>query len=80
MLIFRKEESAMPLVKCPMCGKRVEYEGNQFRPFCSERCKLLDLGAWADEQYNLPAENAELSEEDIAVIEKTLDRKTNDGH
>jgi endogenous inhibitor of DNA gyrase (YacG/DUF329 family) len=41
----------MPLVKCPSCGKKVEYEGNEFRPFCSERCKLLDFGAWADGEY-----------------------------
>ena len=58
----------MPLVKCPMCKKEVEYEGNEFRPFCSERCKLLDLGAWADEEYNLPAETSSLTEEDLEKI------------
>ncbi|PYS86615.1 MAG: DNA gyrase inhibitor YacG [Acidobacteria bacterium] len=60
------------LVKCPRCGKEVEYEDNEFRPFCSERCKLIDFGAWADEEYALPAENNEITEEDIAVIERTL--------
>ena len=55
----------MALVKCPTCGKQVEYSGNEFRPFCSERCKLLDLGAWADEEYKLPAESAPLTEEDL---------------
>jgi endogenous inhibitor of DNA gyrase (YacG/DUF329 family) len=44
------------VVKCPTCGKETEYFGNEFRPFCSERCKLIDLGAWADEQYKIPAE------------------------
>ena len=44
----------MALVKCPICGKETEYEGNEFRPFCSERCKQIDLGAWAEEQYKIP--------------------------
>jgi len=65
----------MAQVKCPHCGKQVEYAGNEFRPFCSERCKLLDFGAWADEEYNLPAETAELSDEDIDMIEKALEQK-----
>ena len=65
----------MPLVKCPMCGREVEYEGNEFRPFCSERCKMLDFGAWADEEYNLPAESAPLSEHDIERIEEALKEK-----
>lgn len=65
----------MSLVKCPMCGKETEYEGNEFRPFCSERCKLLDFGAWADEEYNLPTESAELTEEDIDKLEKALKEK-----
>ncbi|NJM53411.1 MAG: DNA gyrase inhibitor YacG [Blastocatellia bacterium] len=65
----------MSLVKCPTCGKMVEYKGNEFRPFCSERCKLIDFGAWADEEFALPTENAELSEEDIQEIEKELERK-----
>lgn len=67
----------MPLVKCPTCGKEVEYRGNEFRPFCSERCKLLDFGAWADEEYNLPVETSEISEEDIDKIEKVLKEKQN---
>ncbi|CAN5752328.1 hypothetical protein BH20ACI4_BH20ACI4_05270 [soil metagenome] len=65
----------MPLVKCPTCGKQVEYTGNEFRPFCSERCKLLDFGAWADEEFALPAQTESLSEEDIDRIEKTLTEK-----
>jgi len=65
----------MPVVKCPRCGKQVEYHGNEFRPFCSERCKLLDFGAWVDEEYNLPSETSSLSEEDIDKIEKALEEK-----
>jgi endogenous inhibitor of DNA gyrase (YacG/DUF329 family) len=66
----------MPLVKCPTCGKQVEYSGNEFRPFCSERCKLLDLGAWADEEYKLPAESEPLTEEDLGEIERELSKNS----
>ena len=46
-----------PLVSCPSCGKPVIWNGeNRWRPFCSERCKSLDLGAWAAERYRVPAE------------------------
>ena len=66
----------MPIVKCPNCGRETEYTGNEFRPFCSERCKLLDFGDWADENYTLPVENAEITEEDIQELERALERKT----
>lgn len=40
------------LVRCPQCGKQAPYSAdNAFRPFCSKRCKLIDLGAWAEERY-----------------------------
>jgi len=42
-------------VACPQCGKPVEWTPqNRFRPFCSERCKLVDLGSWATEAYRVP--------------------------
>jgi hypothetical protein len=49
---------------CPQCGKPVEWNPeNRFRPFCSERCKLIDLGAWASEAYRVPiAEDREDAE------------------
>ncbi|MBI1890018.1 MAG: DNA gyrase inhibitor YacG [Burkholderiales bacterium] len=47
------------MVDCPICGKKVEWaEQNKFRPFCSERCKKIDLGAWAEEKYAIPAVNS----------------------
>lgn len=60
----------MPIVKCPHCGQEKEFNGNEFRPFCSERCKLLDFGEWADGNYSLPAETAEMTEEELLEIEK----------
>jgi endogenous inhibitor of DNA gyrase (YacG/DUF329 family) len=65
----------MPLVKCPTCNKRTEYSGNPFRPFCSERCQLIDFGTWADEGFSLPAENAALSEEELEKLEKVWEEK-----
>ncbi len=65
----------MPKVKCPNCGKKTEYTGNEFRPFCSERCKLLDFGAWADGEFALPAESSALTEEEIDRIEQALAKK-----
>jgi len=42
-------------VKCPTCGKAVEWSTeNPWRPFCSERCKLIDLGEWAGEGHRIP--------------------------
>jgi uncharacterized protein len=44
-------------VSCPHCGAPVEWTpASRFRPFCSERCKLIDLGAWASEGYRIPVE------------------------
>jgi endogenous inhibitor of DNA gyrase (YacG/DUF329 family) len=43
------------LVSCPVCTKRSVWSPeNRFRPFCSERCKQIDLGAWASEEYRIP--------------------------
>jgi len=45
-------------VNCPTCQTKVEWcSENQWRPFCSERCKQIDLGAWAEEKYSIPAVN-----------------------
>jgi uncharacterized protein len=41
-------------MKCPTCKKETEYAGNPYRPFCSERCKLIDLGKWAGGEYRMP--------------------------
>ncbi|CAG0948910.1 DNA gyrase inhibitor YacG [Burkholderiales bacterium] len=46
-----------PTRPCPMCKVPVEWgAASPHRPFCSERCRLLDLGAWASESYRIPAE------------------------
>jgi len=45
-------------IRCPICGRESEWEGNPSRPFCSERCRLVDLGHWADESYRVPVEES----------------------
>ena len=40
-------------IKCPTCKQKTEWQDNPYRPFCSERCKLIDLGAWASEAYKI---------------------------
>lgn len=52
------------VVNCPQCGKKVVWDSkNPFRPFCSERCKQTDLGAWAQEKYVIPGAASESEEE-----------------
>jgi endogenous inhibitor of DNA gyrase (YacG/DUF329 family) len=44
-------------VTCPTCGGKSVYDvNNAFRPFCSERCKNIDLGAWASESFRVPSD------------------------
>jgi len=45
-------------ILCPQCGDLTVWEENPFRPFCSERCQQIDLGAWAEEKYTIPTEEA----------------------
>jgi endogenous inhibitor of DNA gyrase (YacG/DUF329 family) len=55
----------MAVVACPTCQRPVEWsEASPFRPFCSERCRLLDLGAWMNGQRAIPGEELPLSNED----------------
>ena len=43
------------IVPCPTCRKPVKWaESSKYRPFCSDRCRLIDLGAWADESHKIP--------------------------
>lgn len=49
---------------CPICGRRMEGRSSTewpYFPFCSERCKTIDLGRWLGESYRIPAEETEES-------------------
>ncbi len=51
--------------KCPRCNKPVPWPENPYRPFCSERCQLIDFGHWADEDYRVPAHDERPSAEEV---------------
>jgi endogenous inhibitor of DNA gyrase (YacG/DUF329 family) len=47
-------KNSKKLLACPTCKKETEKQDNKYFPFCSERCKLIDLGSWLDGKYILP--------------------------
>jgi len=58
------------IIKCRTCGSETVFSPeNPFRPFCSERCKLIDLGEWASESYKVPTTEAN----SIQDLEEQLD-------
>ena len=53
-------------VKCPSCSKNVVWNNEStFRPFCSKRCQLIDLGQWADESHHIPGESLGQNSDEI---------------
>lgn len=60
--------AAPRIVRCPACGGPSVYAAsNRYRPFCSERCKQIDLGAWASEAYRVAAPPGRADEDGGAV-------------
>jgi endogenous inhibitor of DNA gyrase (YacG/DUF329 family) len=55
---------------CPLCRKLTTWEENPWKPFCSERCKLIDLGKWSSEQYRVPAEAKPAQEKEVVHEKK----------
>ncbi|MBP9673559.1 MAG: DNA gyrase inhibitor YacG [Bacteriovoracaceae bacterium] len=64
-------------VKCPYCKKQFEYKSSKYRPFCSERCKMVDLGHWLEESYQIPLEKSEESEDQEKQIETDMTDEEN---
>jgi endogenous inhibitor of DNA gyrase (YacG/DUF329 family) len=50
-------------ITCPICKKITTWEENPWRPFCTEQCKLIDLGAWASGQYLIEGKKEENEDE-----------------
>ncbi|MBI3018298.1 MAG: DNA gyrase inhibitor YacG [Deltaproteobacteria bacterium] len=68
------------IVLCPACSKKVIWEENPYRPFCSERCRTIDLGDWASEKFKIPGEkvnpdNLPEEEQESSEKEKTSKKK-----
>jgi len=60
-------------IKCPECGKTTEYSPeNEYRPFCSKRCRLIDLGEWIDGTYKI---NSEDNSQESQFLEEELNTK-----
>lgn len=49
-------------VKCPTCRREIDWANSPFRPFCSERCRLIDLGAWVSGQRSIPGDSTPAEE------------------
>lgn len=54
-------------IRCPICKKMTTWEENPWRPFCSERCKLIDLGKWATEEYRIRGKEVEEEKEEKEI-------------
>lgn len=60
-------------VTCPSCKKKFDYYSSDFRPFCCEKCRLIDLGLWLTESYTVPVEK--LTEEESQTLEQLVHEK-----
>jgi endogenous inhibitor of DNA gyrase (YacG/DUF329 family) len=71
----RVKAGAERIVRCPHCGGPSVYgPSNRWRPFCSERCRNLDLGAWASEGYRIASPPAEPGADDAAPTDESSQR------
>jgi Uncharacterized protein conserved in bacteria len=61
----------MSLIRCPICDKRFDPAASQAMPFCSERCRQIDLGRWLREVYSVPVERP--TEEDVEAPPQSED-------
>lgn len=60
MSTTKRPDTPGRIAACPQCGKSTRLDPlNPWRPFCSERCKLIDLGAWASEAHAIPGDTLE---------------------
>ncbi len=63
-------------VSCPTCKKKFNYFDSEFRPFCCEKCRMVDLGHWLSESYSVPAEK--LTPDEIDTLEQLHEEKNSD--
>ena len=61
------------LVKCPQCKKSFKYFTSEFRPFCEEKCKMIDMGHWFGESYEVAGKNNTVYVEEPEKLEKLME-------
>jgi len=61
-----------PTVRCPICGKTVPFDDPNM-PFCSDRCRLLDLGSWASEEYVISSDAGPTEIQDLENADRPKD-------
>jgi endogenous inhibitor of DNA gyrase (YacG/DUF329 family) len=54
-------------MRCPICDKEFDRDASPAAPFCSDRCRSIDLGRWLGEVYSLPTESVDLDSDDSAA-------------
>lgn len=62
-------------VLCPTCKKKFNYYSSEYRPFCSDRCKQVDIGHWLSESYAVPVEK--LTEDELQTLDQLINEKEN---
>ena len=56
-------------LRCPTCKRSIEWSAEfPYRPFCSERCRLIDLGAWLSEQHAIPGKSPEFGDQSTGDV------------
>ncbi|MDE2196842.1 MAG: DNA gyrase inhibitor YacG [Gammaproteobacteria bacterium] len=62
---MHEDPSSPPVVKCPRCGSPVPWAAvSEWKPFCSERCRLIDLGDWLLEKHAIPGKERPADQEE----------------
>ncbi|MEE2670776.1 MAG: DNA gyrase inhibitor YacG [Bdellovibrionota bacterium] len=59
-------------VKCPQCAVKFDYYSSEFRPFCCEKCKMVDMGQWFSESYKVNGRDFSIYAEDPEKLEELL--------
>lgn len=73
-----RDNAGQLVVNCPNCGKQVIYStASEYRPFCSLRCKYIDLGAWADEERTIPGRPVADDDDGELLSKPDLNKKIN---
>ena len=67
-------------IRCPQCEFEFNYYNSDYRPFCSEKCKMIDLGHWFQESYTVPSKptSEEEAQELIEQVEKYQEKINNE--